>query len=148
MSEEITVRTKDNELTLAEMSETLPDSSTIMTRVGECWWKLYYAAQGGNWGLADYYMRRVTKLDNQLKLLRPKHKERLERFQAEVVPEVTESIAAEDLPRFERAYAAATDMANRLHDESGYPYIKWVLPDEAPKGLQLEPVRAVEEQRV
>ena len=30
---EITVTTKDNELTLEEMSEALPDTATIMTRV-------------------------------------------------------------------------------------------------------------------
>jgi len=31
-------------------------------------------------------------------------------------------------------------MANQLHGESGYPYIRWQLPQEPPKGLDLGPV--------
>jgi hypothetical protein len=144
MTDEIKVRTADNELTLEQMSETLPDTSTIMTRVGECWWKLWYAAEGGNWGLADYYMRRVIKLENQLKVLRPKHLERLDRFQASATPAVVAAIAAEDVEAFRTAYQAATDTANRLHEESGYPYIRWTLPKEPPIGLELGPVTPME----
>jgi hypothetical protein len=144
VSEEITVRTEENELTLPEMSEALPDTSTIMARVGLAWWHLIYAARGGNWGLAGYYLRRVAKLENTLKVLRPKHRERLERFQAEALPEVIAAVEAEDLERLEKAYTAATDMANVLHGESGYPYIKWELPKEPPQGLRFDPVGETE----
>jgi hypothetical protein len=140
VSAEIRVKTDDNELTLTEMSSLLPDTSTIMSMVGHSWWHLIYAARGGNWRLAEYYMKRITKLDNALKVLRPKHKARLERFQAEAVPAVEDAIAAKDIDALEVAYAAATALANVLHAESDYPYIKWVLPDEAPRGLQLEAV--------
>jgi hypothetical protein len=141
MSDGFRVSTDENEITLREMSEALPDTSTIMTRVGECWWHLIYAARGGNWDLAGYYLRRTTKLENTLKVLRPKHSERLERFQAAALPDVVAAIDARDLAELERAYSAATDMANELHGESGYPYIKWEVPAEPPKGLQLAPVR-------
>jgi hypothetical protein len=140
MPDELRVITEDNELSLEEMSQALPDTSTIMTRVGESWWHMIYAARGGNWPLAAYYLKRVRKLEGTLSILRPKHAERLQRFRETVIPEVIAALEAEDLPRFERAFTAATDMANRLHDESGYPYIKWVLPDEPPLGLQLSPV--------
>jgi hypothetical protein len=138
--DETRVKTEENELTLQEMSEALPDTPAIMEKVGHCWYHLIYAARGGNWELADYYLRRVVKLENTLKVIRPKHRERLERFQQEVLPAVTASVADHDIERLEEAYAAATDMANHLHVESGYPYIKWVLPGEPPRGLQLEPV--------
>lgn len=136
----ITVRTKENELTLEEMSEALPDTPTIMTRVGECWWHLAYAARGGNWDLAEYYFRLVRKLGITLATLRPKHAERLVRFQETGLPAVVAAIGARDLPAFEAAYRAATDMANELHAESGYPFIRWELPAEPPKGLTLGPV--------
>ncbi len=129
-------------MSLQEISEALPDTPTIMKRVGESWWHMIYAARGGNWGLAGYYLRRVNKLENALKVLRPKHRERLEKFQSSALPAVIEAVEAEDIARLEEAYAAATEMANLLHHESGYPYIKWVLPQEPPKGLQLEPVEA------
>jgi hypothetical protein len=142
--DETRVKTEENELTLAEMSEALPDTPAIMEKVGHSWYHLIYAARGGNWDLAGYYLRRVVKLENTLKVLRPKHRERLERFQDEVVPAVVEAVEDRDLERLEVAYAAATDMANQLHVESGYPYIKWVLPTEPPAGLQMEPVETAD----
>jgi hypothetical protein len=145
MSDDVRIKTEENELSLREISEALPDTPTIMKRVGESWWCLIYAARGGNWGLAGYYLRRVGKLENTLKVLRPKHRERLERFQRTALPAVSEAVAAEDLAGLEAAYAAATDLANRLHRESGYPYIKWVLPAAPPVGLQLAPVAAPDE---
>jgi hypothetical protein len=144
MTDEIRVKTEDNELSLAEMSAALPDTPTIMTHVGESWWHFIYAARGGNWGLAEYYLKRVRKLENTLKVLRPKHAERLERHQETALPEMWKALEAQDLPRLEAAFAAATDMANRLHEESGYAYIRWELPAEAPVGLQLTPVTPYE----
>lgn len=137
---ETRISTEENELTLREMSEALPDTSTIMARVGHAWWHVIYAARGGNWDLTGYYLRRIAKLENTLKVLRPKHRDRLERFQATALPAVVAAVEARDLVALEAAYRAATDMANDLHAESGYPYIKWELPPEPPKGLRLEPV--------
>jgi hypothetical protein len=138
------VKTEENEMTLREMSENLPDSSTIMAMVGHCWFNLIYSARGGNWELATYHCKRLNKLDNKLKVLRPKHKERLERFQRDALAEVFAALEAQDLERLEVAYVAATKMANEMHVESGYPYIKWVLPEEPPKGLELGPVEVEE----
>jgi hypothetical protein len=142
--EESRVTTGDTEISLREIVESLPDTSTMMARVGESWWRLIYAARGGNWDLAGYYLRRTAKLENTLKVLRPKHKERLERFQATALPAVVEAVERRDLEALERAYAEATEMANRMHEESGYPYVQWVLPGEPPKGLRLDPVKTDE----
>jgi hypothetical protein len=133
----IRVSTEENEMTLEEMSSALPDTSTMMARIGESWWRLIYAARGGNWGLAGYSLRRTIKLSNTLMVLRPKHHERLERFQRNALPAVTAAVEAQDLAALEQAYTAATDMANRFHEESGYPYVRWVLPHSPPEGLEL-----------
>ncbi|MGH2491345.1 MAG: hypothetical protein ACRDF9_07530 [Candidatus Limnocylindria bacterium] len=122
------------------MGSLLPDAEAIMAAVGDCWWKLIYCARGGNWPLADYYYRRVAHLEENLITVSPKHAERMRRFQKEALSDVLAAIFANDLPKLEKAYAAATDMANVLHGESGYDYIKWELPAEAPKGLRLGPV--------
>lgn len=140
MSDELRVKTEDNELSLAEMSAALPDTPAVMEKVGLSWWSMIYAARGGNWGLAEYYLKRVRKLENTLKVLRPKHRERLERFQEQALPSVYAAVDARNLEELEIAYAVATDFANDLHAESGYPYLRWVLPAEPPKGLQLTPV--------
>src|SRR5438445_116358 len=49
-------------------------------------------------------------------------------------------ILTEDGDPLERLYASATDRANELHHKWAKPYIKWVLPDEQPKDLELGPV--------
>ena len=141
--DETKVTTDENELTLRQMSEALPDTPALMEKVGHTWWHMIYAARGGNWGLAGYYLRRVEKLSSALGVLRPKHAERLARFQSQALPDVHRAVEAEDLAALEIAYAAATDTANRLHGESGYPYIRWELPSEPPEGLQLSPVEAL-----
>ena len=138
------ITTDENELTLREMSEALPDTPAVMEKVGHSWWHLIYAARGGNWGLAGYYLRRVDKLSSALRVLRPKHAQRLWRFQTQALPAVVEAVDAEDLAALETAYAEATDTANRLHGESGYPFIHWELPPDPPKGLQLTRVEAPE----
>ena len=140
MPDEIRVATEDNELSLAEMSAALPDTPAIMEKVGLSWWSMIFAARGGNWGLAEYYLKRVRKLENTLKVLRPKHRERLERFQEQALPAVSAAVDTRNLDALETAYAAATDLANELHAESGYPYLRWVLPAEPPQGLQLTEV--------
>ena len=127
-------------LSLNEVGRLLPDAEAIMSMVGDCWWKLIYSARGGNWPLADYYYRRVHHLEEMLVTVSPKHTERMRRFQREALPAVLAAIFANDLPALEKAYKAATDMANTLHVESGYDYIKWELPGEAPRGLRLNPV--------
>ena len=138
--DETKIATEENELTLRQMSEALPDTPAVMEKVGHCWWHFIYAARGGNWGLAGYYLRRVDKLSSALRILRPKHSERLWRFQTQALPAVVEAVEAQDLDALEAAFAEATDTANRLHGESGYPFIRWELPPDPPKGLQLTPV--------
>ena len=45
----------------------------------------------------------------------------------------------DDAEAIERIYSTATDKANELHVKWAKPYIRWVLPDEAPKDLDLGP---------
>ena len=123
-----------------QVGSLLPDAEAIMSMVGDCWWKLIYAARGGNWPLADYYYRRVEHLEANLLTVSPKHTERMRRFQKEALPDVLSAIFANDLSKLEVAYRKATDMANQMHVESGYDYINWELPAEAPRGLMLKPV--------
>jgi hypothetical protein len=72
--------------------------------------------------------------------VRPKHRERLERFQHVAIPDVASALELRDLERLELAHEAATEFANRIHAESGYPYIQVVVPSDPPTGLQLTPV--------
>jgi hypothetical protein len=127
-------------LTLEQIAQVLPGTGEVMASVGNAWWKCAYAARGGNWGLAAYYARRVRGLQRGLAVTRPKYAEDLAAFEAEHLVPILASLDRRDSPSFERLYAAATDRANQLHVKWAKPYIRWVLPDEPPKGLELGPI--------
>jgi len=137
VADERVVRTKHAELTLEQLAELLPGTGEIMQSVALCWWKCAYAARGGNWPLAAYFARRVRGLQRDLAILRPKHAERLAEFERDILAVLLTAAAAQDRAAFDRAFAAGTELANRMHVQTGHGYIRWVLPDEPPQDLDL-----------
>ena len=125
-------------LTLEQIAQLLPGTGEIMASVGNAWWKCAYAARGGNWELAAYFARRVRGLQRKLAQIRPKYAEDLVAFDTEHLTPLLTALGAHHGPSFERAYATATARANELHVKWAKPYIRWVLPDEPPKDLDLE----------
>ena len=128
---------KDGELTLEEIAELLPGTGEIMASVGACWWKCAYAARGGNWQLAAYFVRRVRSLQRKLAAVRPKYAGDLAAFEEQYIASALAACETEDRPAFDGAFAAATDKANELHVKWAKPYIRWTLPDEPPKDLDM-----------
>ena len=131
------VGTRHGELTLEEIAELLPGTGELMASVGECWWKCAYAARGGNWPLAAYFVRRVRSLQRKLAVVRPKYADDLAAFEHEHIDPTLAACAAADQRAFDRAFAAATDRANDMHVKWAKPYIRWTLPDEPPKDLEM-----------
>ena len=125
-------------LSLEQIAQHLPGTGEIMASVGNAWWKCAYAARGGNWELAAYFARRVRGLQRKLAQIRPKYAEDLLAFETEQVTPLLTALGSHDGPSFERIYAAATAKANELHVKWAKPYIRWVLPNEPPKDLDLE----------
>ena len=117
----------------------LPGTADLMVLVGRSWWRCAYAARGGNWPLAAFYARRVRSLQRRLAVIRPKYAERLATYESAMLAPVFAAIERQDRAAFDRHFAAATDDANRQHVETGYGYIRWKLPDEPPKDLDLGP---------
>jgi hypothetical protein len=128
-----------DELSPEHIAAGLPGTADLMVLVGNSWWRCAYAARGGNWPLAAFYARRVRSLQRRLAVIRPKYAERLATYERAMLAPVFAAIERQDRAAFDRAFAAATDDANRQHVETGYPYIRWTLPDEPPKDLDLGP---------
>ena len=131
-------RAKPPQLTLEQVADLLPGTGEIMASVGVAWWKCVYAARGGNWQLASYFARRVRGLQRKLAVIRPKYADDLVSFEAELLGPVLAALDRHDGPAFEQLYAAGTDRANELHVKWAKPFIRWVLPDQAPKDLELD----------
>jgi len=139
-----TIRTRHGELSLEQIGDALPSTGEIMASVANSWWRCAHAARGGNWALAAHFVGRVRSQQRLLATLRPKYRERLESFERVELAAVLAALQRVDREAFERAFATATDTANRNHVETGHAYIHWVLPDEPPKDLHLGPVREAE----
>ena len=139
-SAEPRVRTKHADLSLAEVGDLLPGTGQVMARVSHLWGTCWYAAQGGNWDLAAFYFRRTRSELRALLLTRPKYAGQLRRFEAEGLEPVGRALAGKDLPSFKEAFEDAVEQANGFHVETGYPYIRWRLPDRSPEaGVDLGP---------
>ena len=124
-------------LTLERLFELLPGTGEVMQSVGNAWWKCAYAARGGNWELAAYFVRRVRGLQRGLAVKRPKYAEDLAAFERDLLSPILAALDSHDGPAFESLFAKATDRANELHVKWAKPYIRWILPDEPPKDLDL-----------
>lgn len=131
-----------DELSPEHIAAGLPGTADLMVLVGNAWWRCAYAARGGNWPLAAFYARRVRSVQRRLGIIRPTYRERLAAYEIERLGPVFKAIEARDAGVFERAFSAATDDANRQHVETGYPYIRWILPEEPPKDIDLGPQQA------
>ncbi len=131
------MRTPNAELSLLDIAEALPATGDLMAAVGDSWWKCAHAARGGNWDLAAYFARRVRGIQRRLSIVRPKYREDLARFEADLITPVLAAASGRDGAAFERAFAAATDEANRMHEKWGYGYIRWTLPEDPPQSLDL-----------
>lgn len=132
------IRTPHGELSLEELAEALPSTGDLMALVGDAWWKCAHAARGGNWDLAAYFARRVRGIQRRLALVRPKYADDLKRFESELIEPVLGAAAARDRSSFDAAFTRATDEANELHKKWGKSYIRWTLPEEAPRDLDLK----------
>lgn len=133
-------RTKHGDLSLDQLASFAPGLGGLMREISERYWTMYYAAKGGNWDLAHYCFRGMRKMFATGGITRPKRKNALSTYVETHLAPVEQAIRARDWARFEAAYSAATDEANRVHKALGYPYIEWRLPDHAPEHLTLTPV--------
>jgi len=130
-----------DELSPEHIAAGLPGTADLMVLVGNSWWRCAYAARGGNWPLAAFYARRVRSLQRRLGIIRPKYAERLATYEAAMLGPAFAAIERQDRAAFDRAFAAATDEANRQHVETGYAYIRWTLPKDPPQDVDLGPAK-------
>ena len=133
-------RTKHGELTIDQLAGLAPGLGRIMREIGERYWLLYYAAQGGNWDLAHYAFRGMRKLFKTGGLTRPNMAGALVAYDEKWLTPLGDALTAHDWAAFDAAYSAATDEANRVHVGLGYGYIVWKLPATPPQHLTLTDV--------
>lgn len=138
--EEILIDTgKGREMTLDELGLFLPGMAEIMPHVGVRIWKLYFAAQAGNWPLARFQLKEAINLMEKGAFIRPKYEENMTKFIEEDAGAVSKAIESQDLAAFEDAFARMVEQANCYHDLYDKPFLRWKVPSEPPPDLDMTP---------
>jgi hypothetical protein len=132
---EITI--KGGSFELSDLGHLLPGMAEIMPLVGERIWKCYYAGKAGNARLARFQLSEAVNLMEKGSILRPKYSEDIDEFVAGIVANVRTCIETEDWSGFEAAYAQMIDQANAYHEKYDKGFLRWQLPTEPPKDLDL-----------
>lgn len=132
-------RHKKGELTLDQIAELQPGLARLMPEVSDAYWIAYYAARGGNWKLARYYVKKTVRLMKLCAVARPKYQASLEAYTAHTLDPLVKACDANDFGQFDKLYQAGVAEANRYHGLTGHPEIVWKLPPEPPGHLQLGP---------
>jgi hypothetical protein len=111
----------------------------LMPEVGARVWKLWYAAEAGNWPLAKYELEEAVSLMELGAFVRPKYDRTMARFLTDDLGPVVESIDNRDWAAFRAAFDRMVEAANGYHDFYGKGFIRWRLPDHPPPDLDLSP---------
>ena len=132
-------RTRNGEFTLDQIAEMQPGLGMLMPQVSDRYWILYYAARGGNWGLARYQLHELQGLLELGATTRPKWANHLTAFINGHVSAIQRAIEQEDFGAFESAYQQGIEATNRYHVQTGHSEIIWQLPTDPPRHLSLKP---------
>ena len=109
----------------------LPKFAIPMREVGDRFQNMYFAAKGGNWGLAFYMSKYMNNALNSAKLTKPDEYPLWNSFYTEKFAPVNKAIMAKDVAAFEKEYTAVIKECNACHTAMGYAFIK-VVKQKAP----------------
>ena len=139
MTDEIFVNNGKRLMTLDELARTTPGMDKLMVEIGYRAGCLYHAAMAGNWPLADYFCRTLSKHLETSAFVRPKYAESMATFLQEDFTPIRRAIKVESSDDFTTAWAAMVERINDYHDEFGKGYIVWKTPENPPPDLDLTP---------
>jgi len=115
----------------------LPKLAIPMREVGDRFQNMYFAAKGGNWGLAFYMSKYMNNALNPAKLTKPDEYPLWNSFYTEKFAPVNKAIMAKDMAAFEKEYTAAIKECNACHTAMGYDFIK-VVKQKTPSDVGID----------
>jgi len=114
----------DSQKQIDSIKNVLPKFAIAMREVGDRFQNMYFAAKGGNWGLAAYMSRYMNNALKPAMVTKPAEYETWKSFYTDTFAPVNKAIAAEDFKAFDKEYNAVIDSCNGCHAGMGYGFIK------------------------
>jgi hypothetical protein len=116
----------DMQKQLDDIKGALPKFAIPMREVGDRFQNMYFAAEGGNWGLAYYMSKYMNGAMNPAKLTKPAEYPAWKNFYDDTFAPVNKAIFAQDFKAFEKVYMAVITHCNDCHTSMRYGFIKVV----------------------
>ena len=109
----------------------LPKFAIPMREVGDRFQNMYFAAKGGNWGLAAYMSKYMDKAMGPAALTKPDEYPVWRAFYDETFAPVNKAINAQDFKAFDAAYGETIKSCNQCHKSIDYGFIQ-ILKQKVP----------------
>jgi len=106
-----------------------PGLGTVMTDYGNRFVDVFYAAKGGNWGLAQYQLNEMREIQEVGEATRPNHAEELKGFEEAFLDPLAQAILKKDRSKFNGLYRDAIGGCNGCHAGTGHEFIHFHLPN-------------------
>lgn len=119
-----------------EIKGVLPKFAAPMREVGDRFQNMYYAAHGGNWGLAGYMSKHIMDAMDPTRVTEAKIYEDWKVFYETMFGPINKAILAQDIRVFEREYNESIESCNLCHVATRNGFIKVIkLREPADKGI-------------
>lgn len=124
---------------LKTLAEIQPGLGTIMMEYSFRFGTMYYAAQGGNWKLADYQLKEMTEIQEVGEHTRPGRAQALKAFEEKSLGPIAAAIKEQNLKAFNVAFQAGVKACNECHVYQSFGFIHYQLPKSSPSPLSSKP---------
>jgi hypothetical protein len=113
---------------LKALADIQPGLGTVMIEYSARYTNMFYAAKGGNWGLADYMLKEAREIQEVGENTRPGRAASLKAFEQAYLDPLEKTIKAKDFKAFKTAFNRGIEGCNGCHASNGFPFIKYQLP--------------------
>jgi hypothetical protein len=124
---------------LNKLADIQPGVGTVMIEYSYRFGALYFAANGGNWKLADYQLKEMTEIQEVGETTRPARAKALKAFEDSYLTPLGDAIKAKDVKKFNAAFQVSLKACNDCHVDQAFPFIKYELPKASPSPLSSKP---------
>lgn len=113
---------------LDALAKIQPGLGTVMIEYGNRFVDVYFAARGGNWGLAQYQLKEMREVQEVGEVTRPKNAPLLKSFEETFLEPLEKTILAKKWAKFDGLYRDTIEGCNGCHASTGHSFIHFKLP--------------------
>jgi hypothetical protein len=108
-----------------------PGLGVVMHEMGYRLTSAYWAANGGNWGLAQYELKELLEAQEVAEITRPQRASMLKAFEDGYLAPLGKTIEKKDISQFNLRFSETVNGCNACHTALGYGFIRYHLPKQS-----------------